>query len=76
VSVASGLAFAWAAIGLIVWAAFAFWGGPRAVPGVKGSSIAFRLWILPSVVLLWPLVAWRWAVWSKIPLPDEAEHEA
>jgi len=65
----------WAAIGLAVWAAFVFWGGPRAVPGVKGSSIAFRVWILPSVVLLWPLVAWRWAVWSKIPLPEEAEHD-
>ena len=73
---AGWIGIGWAVIGLLVWAAFAFWGGPRAVPGVRGSSVAFRFWILPSVVLLWPLVAWRWAAWAKIPLPDDAERES
>ncbi|MCB9592527.1 MAG: hypothetical protein H6719_07330 [Sandaracinaceae bacterium] len=55
----------WAAVGALVWVGFAFFGGPRAVPGMKGSSIAFRLMILPGVALLWPLVLLRWARWSK-----------
>ena len=60
---------AWAVMGALVWAAFVFWGGPRVVPGVKGSSIAFRLMILPGVVLLWPIVALRWLAWSKVEAP-------
>ncbi len=62
---ATWAALGWVALGAVVWAAFAFFGGPRAVPGVKGSSIAFRLMILPGVVLLWPVVIWRWAAWAK-----------
>ncbi len=66
-TIGTWVALGWAALGVLTWLAFAFVGGPRAVPGVKGSSIAFRLMILPGVVLLWPLVLWRWAVWAREP---------
>ena len=64
-SIATWAALGWAALGAGTWLAFAFVGGPRAVPGVKGSSIAFRLMILPGVVLLWPVVLWRWTFWAR-----------
>lgn len=64
-SIGTWVALGWAALGAVTWLAFAFVGGPRAVPGVKGSSIAFRLMILPGVVLLWPVVVWRWTVWAR-----------
>lgn len=65
--VATWAALGWAALGALSWIAFAFFGGPRVVPGMKGSSIAFRVMILPGVVLLWPLVLWRWSVWAREP---------
>jgi len=60
---------AWVALGSLVWLAFATYGGPRSVPGVKGSSPLFRLMILPGVALLWPLVLVRWLHWSRATGP-------
>lgn len=29
-------------------------------PGTRGTSVAFRLVLLPGMIALWPLLAWRW----------------
>ena len=39
----------------------------------KGSSIPFRLMILPGVCLLWPLLALRW--WKRNHKPSIEKHE-
>jgi hypothetical protein len=45
---------------------------PRAVarldPGVAGAPKTLRLLILPGVVALWPLFAWRWMTGAREPI--------
>ena len=45
---------------------------PRAVvridPRVAGSPRTLRLLILPGVVALWPLLAWRWIAGAPEPI--------
>lgn len=51
----------YAAAGL-VFAVFFLWRGvARLDSAAAGSPLGFRLIILPGVVALWPLLAWRWA---------------
>lgn len=50
---------AYAAIGLALGLAFLFRGIDRVTPDAKGS-LAFRPLLLPGLILLWPLIAWRW----------------
>ncbi len=38
--------------------------GMRSDPAARGAY-AFRLLILPGLILLWPLVIWRWAATSR-----------
>jgi hypothetical protein len=54
-------AVAWCAIGGAVALAFLLFGLERARPEAR-ESLAFRPLIVPGLVLLWPLVIWRWAV--------------
>ncbi len=49
--------YAW--IGLAVAAFFLLWGIDRVVPDARGAYV-FRPLLIPGVVLLWPLVLWRW----------------
>ncbi|MEM1382585.1 MAG: hypothetical protein AAF713_00005 [Pseudomonadota bacterium] len=51
----------WAWAGLGVGLAFLAWGVDRVEPNARGAYL-FRPLILPGIVLLWPLVLWRWAV--------------
>lgn len=51
---------AWCAIGLLVAIPFLLVGVGRAVEGASGSSVAFRLVVLPAAVLLWPVILRRW----------------
>lgn len=38
------------------------WRGVQAIdPVAREGTLGFRLVILPGVVFLWPLLAWRWA---------------
>jgi hypothetical protein len=38
------------------------WRGVQAVdPVARQGTVGFRLVIVPGVILLWPLLAWRWA---------------
>jgi hypothetical protein len=50
----------YAAIGLLFAGAFLTVGISRVDPASKGSSIGFRLVILPGVTALWPLLLTRW----------------
>ncbi len=46
-------------IGLAVAAMFLLFGVDRVEPSARGAY-AFRPLVLPGIVLLWPLVLWRW----------------
>lgn len=46
-------------IGLLVAAVFLCWGIDRIDENARGAW-AFRPLLLPGVVLIWPLVLWRW----------------
>jgi len=46
-------------IGAGVAAVFVLWGIGRVEPNARGAW-AFRPLIVPGVVLIWPLVLWRW----------------
>lgn len=60
------LAQAWGVVGLAVAAVFLLWGIDRIDPAAHGS-IAFRPLLVPGIVLLWPLVLWRWRVLARAP---------
>lgn len=53
------IAKAYAIAGAVVAAAFVFFGMDRVDPAARGSY-AFRPLVVPGVLLLWPLVLWRW----------------
>lgn len=59
----SVLAVAWAygLTGLLVGLAFLLFGLERVTPAARGAY-AFRPLLVPGLVLLWPLVVWRWVV--------------
>ena len=50
----------WAVPGMVVALAFLSLGIDRVAPQAVGAY-AFRPLLIPGLVLLWPLVAWRWA---------------
>ena len=54
-----GLAAAYGAAGLAVGLAFLLVGLARLDPAAA-SAYAFRPLLLPGLILLWPLVLWRW----------------
>lgn len=60
------LAEVWGLVGLAVAAVFLLWGIDRIDPAAHGA-IAFRPLLVPGIVLLWPLVLWRWRVLSRAP---------
>ncbi|MDX1477716.1 MAG: hypothetical protein R3301_08395 [Saprospiraceae bacterium] len=49
---------------LLIGVVFAVWFVVRGVtnvdPGVRGSSVVFRLLLLPGSVLLWPVLLGKW----------------
>lgn len=53
------LAGGYAAAGLAIGLAFLFRGLDRIDPAARGAY-AFRPLLLPGLLLLWPLVLWRW----------------
>ncbi|MEL6678452.1 MAG: hypothetical protein AAFQ51_07075 [Pseudomonadota bacterium] len=52
---------AYAAVGAAVAGVFLLWGIARVEPNATGAW-SFRPLLIPGVVLLWPLVLWRWRV--------------
>ena len=51
----------YAAAGLVFALVFLPFGAHRVDAHLTGSPVAVRMLILPGVVNLWPLLAWRWA---------------
>lgn len=51
----------YASIGLAFSVPFLWRGAAQVDPAAAASPLGFRLIILPGVVALWPLLAWRWA---------------
>ena len=52
-------------IGIAVAAVFLLFGVDRVEPGARGSFM-FRPLIAPGVVVLWPLVLWRWVALERM----------
>ena len=50
--------------GIVLALAFLLWGIDRIDPAAAGAY-AFRPLLLPGLVLLWPLVAVRWAILAR-----------
>lgn len=61
--VALGLAV-WASAGLVTGIVFLLYGIDRIDEAAEGAY-AVRPLLLPGIVLLWPLVLWRWRVLSR-----------
>lgn len=51
-------------VGIAMAAAFLVIGIDRVDPAARGSLI-FRPLLVPGLVLLWPLVLWRWTVLER-----------
>ena len=54
------LATAWLGVGAVTAVAFVPFGVGRVETGAVGAW-PFRLLLIPGVLLVWPLVLWRWA---------------
>ncbi|WP_350335377.1 hypothetical protein [Coralliovum pocilloporae] len=52
-------------IGLVIAGLFLFVGLDRVDPAAK-DAYAFRPLLVPGIVVLWPLVLWRWAQLEKV----------
>jgi hypothetical protein len=62
----------YAALGAVVALLFLVFGIERVDPAARGA-VTFRPLIVPGLVLLWPLVLWRWSLLTRTP-PHQAEH--
>jgi len=60
----SFILYSWGVIGLMVAIAFLLLGFDRVDPGAK-DAYAVRPLLVPGLVLLWPVVLWRWAILAK-----------
>ncbi|WP_159952999.1 hypothetical protein [Rhizobium sp. 18065] len=56
--------FLWVTPGLIVAVAFLAIGIDRIDHAAVGAY-AFRPLLIPGILLLWPLVVWRWAILAR-----------
>jgi hypothetical protein len=61
--------------GLLFALVFLVYGIGRIDPQARGASLGFRLLVLPGVVLLWPLLAWRWLRGAREPSADYSAHD-
>lgn len=70
----------WGGVGALVALAFLSFGVDRLDEDARGAYV-FRLLIVPGVLLLWPLVLWRWHIladgkdeWAKRYQPKRNSH--
>ena len=70
----------WAWIGLAVAGVFLTFGIDRVDENAAGAYI-FRVLLLPAILMIWPLVLWRWFVletglddWAKRHRPPRRAH--
>ena len=59
------LGWGWGGIGAVVACAFLLSGGIERVEPAARGAYAVRPLLVPGIVLLWPLVLWRWAVLTR-----------
>lgn len=67
---------AYASAGLAFAVTFVTVGVARVDPQARGASPGFRIVIVPGVMLLWPLLAWRWASGATTPPEEWNAHRA
>jgi hypothetical protein len=65
---------AYAVAGMLFAPAFLARGVVRMDPQARGSSTAFRLVLAPGTILLWPLLARRWASGVDRPPEERTAH--
>ena len=64
------------AAGLLFAVPFLAIGATRVDPHLAGSPRVVRLLILPGVVILWPLLAWRWLGGRQAPVEHNPHRRA
>ncbi len=60
-----GVVFSYAAVGLLFGLAFATFGLNKVDPAARGTSLSFRLLMLPGIIAFWPLLAVKWLKASR-----------
>jgi hypothetical protein len=55
------IAMLYAALGLVSACVFSLWGVERVDPAARKSHPLFRVFIIPGVAALWPLMLLKWA---------------
>ena len=72
----------WSIVGLVISVPFLLFGLDRIDESSRGSY-AFRLLLVPGIILLWPIVLWRWYrlergldSWSHFYAPPRRHHGA
>jgi hypothetical protein len=65
-----GVVEAYAVVGVVFAFLFLVRGVTRLDPRVAGAPKTLRLLILPGIVALWPLFAWRWIAGAHEPIED------
>lgn len=65
----------YAMVGLAFAVVFVLFLVQRIDPAAKGSGIAFRVILIPSATVLWPLLAWR-VVTKRQPPTERNAHRA
>jgi len=75
-----GIAEIWAFCGLATAIAFLTFGLERIDESARGAFV-FRALLAPGIILIWPIVLWRWAVlisgrddWTKRSRPPLESH--
>ena len=68
------LAFAYAGIGGVFAVVFSLLGARRIDPAARGSTLGFRLIVLPGAAALWPYLAWRWLRGAAGPPAEKNAH--
>ena len=67
--------YLYALLGVVFAVAFVTIGVKRIDPQANGSSVAFRLLILPGSVAFWPLLLRRWIAGKSEPPEERNPHQ-
>lgn len=62
-----GVATGYAAVGVLFGLAFVTIGVTRLDPAARGTSVAFRVLILPGSAALWPVLLFKWVSATRAP---------
>lgn len=65
---------AYAAAGFLFGIAFVIAGVGRLDQNARGTSVGFRILILPGLLVFWPLFALRWLAGTTAPPEERSAH--